>query len=166
MKTTTQLAALVAASEAAIVAAFDGGQKNVDHKDLLPILQNLLDNEQAFLENEFSITPTFVDGAAGTGTLTLQIKDGNGNNVTSAVEIEIGFSATLGGIYADLGTVAASTGTVTRIHLADAFLRVRSNASGVIVLTLTTADEWFVRAQVVGSSQASVLEASYTVTGP
>lgn len=166
MKTNAQLLALNAAADAALLAALSRGEKNVDHNDLLPLLQTLLSNERAFLENQFSITPTFLDNTDGTGTLTLQIKDGNGTNITSAVEIEIGFSATAGGIYADLGTVAATTGTVTRVHLSDGFLRIRSNASGVIVLTLTTADEWFVRACVVGSSQATALESSYTVTGP
>ena len=180
MNTNAQLATLLlaletahTASEAAIAAAFDGGQKNVDHQDILPVLQTVIDNNQlvvaaqrAFLANEFSITPTFVDNEDGTGTLTLQVKDGNADNVTAAVEIEIGFSATAGAIYADLGTVVATTGTVTRIHLADAFLRVRSNTSGVIVLTLTTADEWFTRALVVGASQANALSSSYVVTGP
>lgn len=166
MKTTTQLTALLDASQTAVEAAFNDSQKNVDHRDILPVLQNLLENERAFLENEFSITPTFVDNTDGTGTLTLQVKDGNGDNVTSAVEVDVAFSATEGGVYADLGTLAATTGTIVFSFLADAHARVRSNATGAIVLTLTTADEWFLRAQVVGSSQGSVLTGSYTVTGP
>jgi hypothetical protein len=165
MKTNTQLAALVAASDASIAAAFNGKYDNVDHKDIRPILQNLLDNEQAFLENEFSIVPTFLDNADGTGTLTLQVKDGNGNNVTSAVELEIGISATPGTIYVSRGAVTAATGTVTFIGLAGAFLRVRTTAAGLAVLTLGTSNAKSYRALVVGSSQANALEGTVTVTG-
>jgi hypothetical protein len=152
MKTAAQIQALAD-------PVLQSGPKNVDGEDLKPILE-------AILENMFNISAVFADGEDGTGTLDLTVTDGNGNALTSAVEIDLTFSATEGGAAADLGTIAVAGGVGSLVGelIDDAIQRYRTSATGVLRLLLTTADEWFVRAQVVGSSAGEVLEDSYEVT--
>ena len=103
-----------------------------------------------------------VDNTDGTGTLTIQLQDLDGNDVAETGWLEIGFGATAAAAFTDLGTVVAATGVVRGIHLADAHLAVTTDATGLAVLTLTTADKWFYTAQVDGL----VVAGSLTVTGP
>jgi hypothetical protein len=133
--------------------------KNVDGEDIKPILE-------ALLENEFTISAVFTDITGGvTGSIALTVTDGNGDALTSAVEIDVAFAATEGGVYADLGTVTVpSVGTLVHNFTDDVIQRIRTTATGTATILLSTADEWFMRAQVVGAGPHSVLEDSYVVT--
>jgi hypothetical protein len=134
--------------------------KNVDGEDIKPILE-------ALLSNEFTLTADFTDIDGGTtGSIELTVTDGNGDALTSAVEIDIAFFASAGALYADLGTVTVEEDAGLLVHnfTDDVIQRVRTTATGTATVLLDGADEWFMRAKVVGAKQNSVLEDSYVVT--
>ena len=101
-----------------------------------------------------------VNNADGTGTLTVQLQDLDGNDVAEVAWLEIGFGATAIAAFSDLGTVTATSGVVRGSHVADGHLAVTTTSAGLAVLTLAAIDEWFFTAQVDGL----VVAGSLTVT--
>ncbi|MEA3210978.1 MAG: hypothetical protein QOE70_4035 [Chthoniobacter sp.] len=91
-------------------------------------------------------------GVAHTATITVQLKDAQGNNLAARSTITVFLSATSFGDPTDLGTVTATTGKVLKADTADALLTCVTDAAGVLVLSavLTGAGNLFAHATAGG----------------
>lgn len=106
---------------------------------------------------------TLVDDADGTATITIQGVDAEAEDVAKQIVVDVWFAATEGAAPADLGEVAATTGTILGEPTTDAYIRVLSDASGTIVLDFnrTANGDVFAHAMV----QAPLVTGSVAVTG-
>lgn len=83
---------------------------------------------------------TLADDQDGTATITVQGVDAEDEDVAKQVVFDLWFAATSGAAPADLGEVAATTGTILGEPTTDAYIRVLSDANGEVVLDYTRSD--------------------------
>ena len=88
----------------------------------------------------------------GTATVTIQAKDGQGNNLAARCKIEAWFSATSFGAPTDLGTLTATTGAIIKVDTTDAAIHAVTDATGLLVLSydLVADGNLFAHANVTG----------------
>ncbi len=115
------------------------------------------------VRDELVATATGVDNADGTGTLTVQIEDNDGLDVTGKFLFTIIFAAVADTVGSDLGEVAATTGVIMAEPIADIMIVVATDATGTAVLTLTAVDQWFYNIDFRGNA---MVEGSIVVTDP
>lgn len=84
-----------------------------------------------------SVSVTVEDQTDGTGDITIQLKDAQGNNLAARAVVAVWFSATAHGAPTDLGDIAAGTGAILAEITADALALVATDATGLAVLTHT-----------------------------
>jgi hypothetical protein len=82
----------------------------------------------------------------GNALVTIQAKDGLGNNLAARCLVRVFFAATAYGAPADLGTLTATTGTILKEDTDDALATVLTDATGLAVLQLDTASDGTVHA--------------------
>jgi hypothetical protein len=82
----------------------------------------------------------------GVATVTIQARDGQGNALAARCLVRVWFDDGAYGAPTDLGTLAATTGTILKEDTDDALATVVTDANGVAVLTLDTAADGTVHA--------------------
>jgi hypothetical protein len=92
---------------------------------------------------------TITDGEDGTAAIAIQGVDAGGVVVAKQVVVDVWFAATSGAAPADLGDVSADTGTILGEPTTDAYIRVLSNAAGLIELTFTRTTDGAVFAHAI-----------------
>lgn len=125
--------------------AIEAATTNGDEIDIIPV-------GKPELIRPAGVTVTIVDGADGTGTATLQVIDQAGTAYGGVAQITARISATSYGAGADLGDLAATTGSIVTEHVADAVFLLETDASGEWEGTVTrTADgAVYIMAEVAG----------------
>lgn len=97
----------------------------------------------------------------GNATITIQAKDGLGNNLAQRCLVKVFLSATTYGDPTDLGTLTASTGKLLKEDTDDALATVLTDATGLAVLVLDTGSNTAVHAMatvcgIFGTGSASI----------
>jgi hypothetical protein len=96
------------------------------------------------------VSVAIADNEDGTGEVTLQLKDAQGNNLAARGVIKVWFSATAHGAPTDLGDVVAGTGSILAEITTDALILVATDANGLAVLTYTRTGALHAMAEVNG----------------
>lgn len=91
-----------------------------------------LATDASYYMRRAGLTPT--DDADGTGKMTVQIKDANGNSLTGRFVIRAWISSTINGAPAAVTSFTATTGTTIQTVTSNAQLIVQTDGAGQAVL--------------------------------
>ena len=103
------------------------------------------------------------DEADGTGTITIQLLDAQGDALAARALVRVWVSATALGVPADLGDLAVTTGTTIQTITAHAHLLCLTDAAGEIVITLDADANGAVHANAAAAALA--VTATDTISG-